>query len=58
MPERTVLTDEMAEYLELLRRSGATNMFGAAPYLANEFDMSDKEAKIALIEWMESHDAS
>ena len=27
-------------YLENLRRSGITNMFGAAPYLQNDFGIS------------------
>ena len=31
-------------YLEQLRRSGITNMFGATPYLMEEFDLDKKEA--------------
>lgn len=42
-------------YLEELRQSGVTNMFGAAPYLAAEFGLSNTEAREILIEWMENH---
>lgn len=31
------ITDEMLEYLDDLRESGATNMFGAGSYLESEF---------------------
>jgi hypothetical protein len=43
------------EYLESLRESGVTNMFGAAPYLQEEFGLDKYEAKDILIEWMESY---
>lgn len=39
-------------FLNALRESGATNMFGATPYLQEEFDMSQKEARAILIKWM------
>lgn len=39
-------------YLDELRESGVTNMFGAAPYLEDEFDLDRKEAKAVLVEWM------
>jgi hypothetical protein len=42
------------EYLESLRESGITNMFGAAPYIERVFDVPRKEAVSLLIEWMES----
>lgn len=42
-------------YLEKLRRSGATNMFGAAPYLQNEFGLSQREARAILSEWMTNY---
>lgn len=43
-------------YLETLRRSGAVNMFGAAPYLAEEFDLDKREARRILSLWMENYD--
>ena len=48
---------EIHEFLIELRDSGETNMFGAAPYLMNEFGMSRYEAKDALLEWMRSFSA-
>lgn len=42
-------------FLENLRRSGITNMYGAAPYLADAFDLEHKEAVSILVEWMQSY---
>ena len=39
-------------YLNRLRESGDTNMFGAAPYLQDEFDLDRREARKILSEWM------
>jgi len=47
-------TKEYYEFLDELRESGATNMFGAAPYLAEEFGMGKHEARKVLSGWMES----
>lgn len=45
---------EEFEYLNTLRESGVTNMFGAAPYLQEAFDISKTEAKAILSAWMKS----
>ena len=42
-------------YLEKLRRSGITNMYGAAPYLAEEFGLEENEAKDILLDWMKNY---
>ena len=42
-------------YLETLRRSGVTNMFGATPYLEDEFGISKTEARKILIDWMKNY---
>lgn len=42
-------------YLEQLRRSGVTNMFGAAPYLQAEFVLSKQEAMAILSDWMKNY---
>ena len=42
------------EYLDDLRESGITNMFGAAPYLQQEFDIPMNEAKLILSYWMKT----
>ena len=39
-------------FLNRLRESGDTNMFGAAPYLEMEFDLDRREARTVLSEWM------
>ena len=45
-------TNEYWIYLEELRRSGVTNMFGATPYLAEEFGLDKNEARKILGDWM------
>jgi len=45
---------EEFEYLNMLRESGATNMFGAAVYLQDEFGLEKAEARTILKLWMES----
>jgi hypothetical protein len=45
---------ELFEYLNELRESGATNMFGAGPYLVREFGLSKTEANKVLARWMAS----
>src|SRR5690606_23952199 len=47
---------EYFEYLDDLRDSGATNMFGAAPYLAGSFDLRTGEARSILSMWMNTFD--
>ena len=42
------------DFLVALRDSGATNMFGATPYLQDEFGLSKSEARKILSEWMKS----
>lgn len=40
------------EYLETLRDSGVTNMFGAGIYLEEEFGFDSTEARAWLTRWM------
>ena len=45
-------------YLEDLRRSGVTNMFGAVPYLMEAFEdegMTKSEAHKILADWMTNY---
>jgi len=46
------LEKRVFEYLNDLRESGVVNMFGAAPYIQKEFDVSRKEAMKLLFYWM------
>lgn len=43
------------DYLESLRKSGVTNMFGAAQFLEDQFELSRQEAKKVLLDWMLSY---
>lgn len=49
-----ILKERMFEYLDSVRSSGVTNMFGAAPYVQTEFGLTKQEAKDVLIEWMQT----
>jgi hypothetical protein len=46
------IRDEVFQYLDELRESGDTNMFGAGPYLMAEFDFDRATAHAWLSEWM------
>ena len=48
-------TNEHWIYLENLRRSGVTNMFGAVPYIMGEFHVSQDEAREILLNWMQNY---
>ena len=45
---------QMHQFLNDLRDSGVTNMFGAAPYLQKEFGIDQKSARGVLANWMQS----
>jgi len=46
------VTDEHMRFLDALRESGQTNMFGAAPYLADLFEIPMQQARKVLTYWM------
>ncbi len=43
---------EVFEFLDELRESGITNMFGAAPYTEREFGIQRRDARELLADWM------
>ena len=47
-----IVTDELLEYLDDLRESGVTNMFGAGPYVEEEFGMDRRDAGVVVQYWM------
>ncbi len=51
----TLDKEEMFEYLDVLRETGVTNMFGAAPYLQQAFGINKNEAKTILLDWMKNY---
>ena len=48
---------EYFEYLDDLRDSGATNMFGAGPYLSDAFELDSKTANQIVASWMRTFSA-
>ena len=46
--------DEVFVYLDGLRESGITNMFGAGPYIQTEFEIDNNEARELVLEWMKT----
>ena len=48
------VTDEHLVYLDDLRESGVTNMYGAGSYIEDEFALSSQEATHILHYWMDS----
>ena len=49
------MKDEVFEYLEVLRESGETNMFGAGVYLQKHFELPKDKAIMYLTDWMKSY---
>ena len=49
------MNEQYTEFLDELRDSGVTNMFGAAPYLQEAFGLDKIEARMILIDWMENY---
>ena len=60
MAERqsTIEEQEVFEYLNDLRESGATNMFGAPPYVEREFSISKSESRKIVSLWMNNFSES
>ena len=58
MKEKTerpeLVIDDHLTYLDDLRDSGETNMFGAGEYIECEFGVSRNDARIILKYWMNS----
>ena len=49
------LEERMLSFLDALRESGSTNMFGATPYVQQMFpELSKNEARKVLTYWMET----
>jgi hypothetical protein len=49
------LVNEVFTFLDELRESGDTNMYGASPYIEDEFDMKRRAGAPFLSSWMESY---
>lgn len=53
----SVVDDEHLAYLDELRETGETNMYGAGAYLRSEFDLSRRDASAVLSFWMKTFHA-
>ena len=42
-------------YLDTMQKSGAINMFGAAPYISQVFGVNKYEARQYLKNWMDTY---
>ena len=51
---KTLDETEVFEYLDALRESGITNMFGASPYIVRQFGCNKETARELLVKWMET----
>jgi hypothetical protein len=49
-----VVEEEHLEYLDTLRESGCTNMYGASVYLIEEFELSTHDSLTILAYWMKT----
>jgi hypothetical protein len=45
---------QVNDYLNVLRISGITNMFGAGPYIQENFGITKYDANRFLVKWMET----
>lgn len=48
------MQERVNTFLDIARESGKINMFGAAPYIAETFGISRREAQQYLLNWMQS----
>ena len=58
-PRPSIVRDVHLEYLDDLRETGTTNMFGAGPFLQRRFSnqgVSVADAREIIVYWMESFD--
>ena len=46
--------EDVFVFLDVVRESGVTNMFGASPYIRDEFGCTRYEANRLLAKWMET----
>ncbi len=54
---KDMLEDKYKTFLDKLRKSGKTNMFSAAPFLQQMFDLSPLEARKILQQWMQEFES-
>ena len=48
------LQEQVNDYLDALREDGSINMFGAVPYVVEEFGISKYDARDLVKNWMQT----
>tara|TARA_R110001592_G_scaffold17645_5_gene74030 strand:+ start:1228 stop:1395 length:168 start_codon:yes stop_codon:yes gene_type:complete len=46
--------EDVFNFLDMLRESGVTNMYGAAPYIREEFNVGPDVSRRLLTKWMDT----
>jgi len=49
-----IVDDDHLDFLDELRESGATNMFGGGAYIQQAFGVTEKDARVILGYWMDT----
>lgn len=52
---RIEMQEKVNIYLDAMQKSGAINMFGAAPYISEVFGVNKQEARQYLKNWMDTY---
>lgn len=52
---RMEMQEKVNIYLDVMQKSGAINMFGAAPYISEVFGVNKQEARQYLKNWMDTY---
>ena len=52
--EKQITQEQVNRFLNDLRETGATNMFGATPYIQEIFGVTKYDAQRFLVKWMET----
>ncbi len=47
--------EQVNKFLNILRESGLTNMFGAGKYIQDRFGVTKYDANRFLVKWMETY---
>ena len=53
----TEMRSQIYTFLDELRNSGETNMYGAGPYIRDEFGLDKYQSRAILGEWMRDFEA-
>ena len=53
---KQITQEQVNRFLNDLRETGATNMFGATPYIQEIFGVTKYDAQRFLVKWMETYE--